>query len=143
LVYVQKEVPFSREQLLCDAVEHALGAHGKNGDVNVLVVGMERIQELNRTFRQIDAPTDVLTFPADTEDELFAGEPDLLGDIAICLPRAEEQAIEYGHSIERELAFLAVHGTLHILGYDHLQPDEEKQMIEKQKEILQEMGIGR
>ncbi len=143
MVNVQNELPFSQDKLLCDAVECTLRLHKTAGDVNILIVDLERMRELNRAFRGIDAPTDVLTFPADTDDTMFSQDPDFLGDIAICLPRAQEQAIEYGHSLERELAFLAVHGTLHILQYDHLTPDDEACMIAKQKEVLQAMGLGR
>ena len=143
MVNIQNELPFSQEQLLQDAVECTLRLHDTVGDVNILIVDLERMRELNRSFRGIDAPTDVLTFPADTGDTMFAQEPAFLGDIAICLPRAQEQAQDYGHSLERELAFLAVHGTLHILQYDHLTPDEEARMIAKQKEVMGKLGIGR
>ena len=85
---------------------------------------------------------DVLSFPA-LEGELLLAPPGYLGDIAICYARAVEQAKEYGHSLERELAFLAVHGALHLMGYDHMTPDEENEMVRRQEEILNKMGVMR
>ena len=130
-------------ELIRRAVETALRTTGRSGDVSVMLTDEQQIQRLNASFRQIDRVTDVLTFPA-WEGESVAAPPDgYLGDIAICIPRAKEQAASYGHSLERELAFLAVHGALHLSGYDHMVPDEEKVMFEKQEEILQEMGLQR
>lgn len=131
------------ETLLQRTVEGALLQERKAGDVTVLVTTQETIRVLNRDFRHKDAVTDVLTFPA-WEGEALTAPPDgYLGDIAVCLTRAREQAEAYGHSLMRELAFLAVHGTLHLLGYDHMQPDEEATMFQRQDEILTEMGITR
>ena len=87
--------------------------------------------------------TDVLTFPAWEGDAILCPPDGYLGDIAICFERAKEQAEEYGHSLERELAFLSVHGALHLLGYDHMQPEDEKKMFSKQDEILNELGYHR
>jgi probable rRNA maturation factor len=85
----------------------------------VILVAPEAMRELNRTHRSVDAVTDVLAFPIDGDDELPAGLPRLLGDVVICLERAREQALERDQEPARELAVLAVHGTLHLLGYDH------------------------
>ena len=129
--------------LLTDAVKGALAREGRSGGVTLELTTPETIRLLNRDFRNVDAATDVLTFPA-WEGEAVLSPPDgYLGDIAVCLQRAEEQAVRYGHSLSRELAFLAVHGTLHLLGYDHMEPDDEKKMFGRQDAILNEMGITR
>ena len=123
-------------------------------EMSLSIVSPEQIQELNKSFREVDKVTDVLSFP--TCDNPTRGaitvvcedvnpETDLvnIGDIVICLERAKEQAKEYGHSLKRELAFLSLHGLLHLLGYDHVEEDDEKQMIALQKEILDQAGITR
>lgn len=125
------------------AVETALRREGRRGDVGLSIVSPERIQALNKEFRHKDAVTDVLTFPAWEGEKLLSPPDGYLGDVAICLDRAKEQAVEYGHSLLRECAFLAVHGALHLMGYDHLNLADEKKMIHQQKEIMEEMGITR
>ena len=129
--------------LICRAVDMALRSEHRAGDVCVLLTGKERIQALNRSFRQIDRVTDVLTFPAWEGDAITAPPDGYLGDIAICMERAKEQAEEYGHALSREYAFLAVHGALHLMGYDHMVPEEEAVMRAKQHEILESMGVCR
>ncbi|MEN6563345.1 MAG: rRNA maturation RNase YbeY, partial [Christensenella sp.] len=94
-------------------------------------------------YRKIDRVTDVLTFPAWEGDAILCPPDGYLGDVAICYGRAVAQAKEYGHSLERELAFLAVHGALHLLGYDHMTQKDERVMLQKQTEILNAMGITR
>lgn len=130
-------------ELIRRACETALAMEGARGDITVLIADPERIQELNRDFRHVDRVTDVLTFPAWEGEAIFAPADGYLGDIMICMERAKEQAAEFGHSLERELAFLAVHGTLHILGYDHMEPEEEAVMRQRQREILDRMGERR
>ena len=131
------------ERLVRRAVTEALHLAGSSGDVTVMVTDGDEIQGLNRTFRNVDAVTDVLTVPA-WEGEASACPPDgYLGDIAVCYPRAVEQAVAYGHSIEREIAFLSVHGALHLSGYDHIDPADEQKMLAKQKEILNRLGLTR
>ena len=123
-------------------------------EMSLSIVSPEQIQELNKSVREVDKVTDVLSFP--TCDNPTRGaitvvcedvnpETDLvnIGDIVICLERAKEQAKEYGHSLKRELAFLSLHGLLHLLGYDHIEEDDEKQMIALQKELLDQAGITR
>ena len=117
-------------------------------EVSVTIVTNERIQEINRDYRGIDQPTDVISFALEemVEDELeiqVEGMPRVLGDIIISLPKAIEQAKTYGHSLERELGFLAVHGFLHLLGYDHMNDADEKIMFARQREILDEFGLQR
>lgn len=129
--------------LIRHAVEAALESEKAAGDVCVLVTDAEEIQQLNAHYRKIDRVTDVLTFPAWEGDAILCPPDGYLGDIAICYERAAEQALDYGHSLDRELAFLAVHGALHLLGYDHMRPEEETVMFEKQNDILNRLGIKR
>jgi len=117
-------------------------------EVSVVFVTKERIQEINRTYRGIDRVTDVISFALldDEDDIIFEDDEEeitVLGDIFICLEVMKEQAKEYGHSEKRELAFLALHGLLHLLGYDHDTPMEEKEMFAKQDYILNNQGITR
>lgn len=121
----------------------------KNGsEVSVTFVTNDAIQEINRTYRDKDVPTDVISFAM---EEMGEGEieiknadiPTLLGDIIISVERANEQATSYGHTFERELCFLAVHGFLHILGYDHGTREEEQEMFGLQETILQAFGLKR
>lgn len=131
------------ENLIRRAVTCALEKNCASGDVCVLITDAEEIQRLNTSYRHIDRVTDVLTFPAWEGDAILCPPDGYLGDIAICLERAQEQAEEYEHSLERELAFLSVHGALHLLGYDHMQPDDEQKMLTMQDEILNELGYHR
>lgn len=117
-------------------------------EVTVSFVTNEAIQQINREYRDKDQPTDVISFALEELGEgetMIIGEgiPRILGDIIISTERATEQAEEYGHSVERELGFLAVHGFLHLLGYDHMTEEEEKLMFAKQKEILSTFGLQR
>lgn len=163
-----------REEKWIDLLEKLLVVAGRKEEVERGIVTLtltddEGIRELNRQYRGLDKPTDVLSFSllegeqadiryedeyesSDSEvgddswtDEDKAGDPfsDLLGDIVISVPRAEAQAAEYGHSFERELGFLFVHGFLHLLGYDHGDEEEEKEMFSKQEEVLREAGLVR
>jgi probable rRNA maturation factor len=118
-----------------------------DGEISVTFVNNDEIQELNRTYRDKNQPTDVLSFPmyeADqVEIETYDDEPLLLGDIIISIPKAKEQAVEYNHSFERELGFLLVHGFLHLLGYDHGDEVAEQEMFSRQEEILTKHGLDR
>ena len=125
-----------------NAAQAALDSEGRDGDLTILIDTPERIQTLNREFRHVDAVTDVLTFPA-WEGEISLSADGYLGDIMICYDRAKEQAEQYGHSLLRELSFLAVHGCLHLLGYDHMTEADERVMREKQTAILDSMGVKR
>jgi probable rRNA maturation factor len=117
-------------------------------ELSVTFVTNDRIQEINREYRDKDKPTDVISFAM---EELGEGEipligadiPRVLGDIIISIAKAKEQAVDYGHSFMRELGFLAVHGFLHLLGYDHEQEEDEKVMFSRQKELLDEFGLQR
>ena len=114
-----------------------------NVDFNIILVDENKIQEINRDYRNIDRITDVISFALeDCEDITYEGYR-LLGDIYICREKVLEQAQNYGHSIQRELSFLSIHGFLHLLGYDHINQDDEKVMFELQEKILEEYGITR
>jgi probable rRNA maturation factor len=146
MIDVQTELeclPESAGELIRRAVSSALVQEGATGDVCVLITDAEEIQRLNALYRNIDRVTDVLTFPAWEGDAILCPPDGYLGDIAICYERAEEQALEFGHSLERELAFLAVHGSMHLLGYDHMTTEDEQIMMKKQEEVLNEMGYPR
>ncbi len=125
-------------------------------EVSVSFVGEDEIRELNKEYRNNDNVTDVLSFPAvenpdrgviNVEEHAADLNPETwllnLGDIIICLPRAKAQAKEYGHSLKREVAFLALHSLLHLLGYDHMIPEDEQQMTALQTEILDKLNIKR
>lgn len=118
---------------------------GRRAEVSVTFTDNEGIHALNREYRNVDRPTDVLSFPlSDEEDYDTDGDAVLLGDIVISLERAQTQAEEYGHSFEREVAFLTVHSMLHLLGYDHeTSPEDERDMFARQDEILISAGMTR
>lgn len=108
---------------------------------NVIIVDNEYIHKLNKEYRKIDRPTDVITFALEDYDDIHYEDFRLLGDIYISLDKVKEQSIEYGHSFKREICFLAVHGFLHLLGYDHMEKADEEVMFGKQELILNETGI--
>lgn len=117
-------------------------------EISLSFVTNEEIHQINRQFRKVDAPTDVLSFPQLTFEEGEEADVNengeiVLGDIIISVERAKEQAEEYGHGLKREIAFLTVHSMLHLLGYDHMEKDEEEDMFRRQKEILEIAGIPR
>ena len=112
-------------------------------EVSILITNDAEIQRLNYRFRGINKPTDVLSFPQYTSKTQIPLNAENLGDIIISLPRAQAQSEEFGHSLRRELAFLAAHGLLHLLGYDHEQPGGEREMFRKQEDILAKLGIAR
>lgn len=126
-------------------------------EVNVTLVDLEEIHRINREFRQMDRPTDVLSFPllayeepgdfSKLEEDPDNFNPDtgeiLLGDIILCVPKILEQAKEYGHSVRREYAFLIVHSMLHLFGYDHMTEEDAARMEQKQNEILDKLQISR
>ncbi|MFY9174908.1 MAG: rRNA maturation RNase YbeY [Peptococcia bacterium] len=118
-------------------------------EVSISFVDNDSIRQLNRDYRGIDRETDVLSFALDEEDQAgdipFANGSgiQLLGDIIISLEKAQEQAFEYGHSLEREVGFLTIHGLLHLLGFNHEEPLETEKMRETEEMILQASGLGR
>lgn len=138
-----------REIAELDQVQEVLGyaiekEKLKNIVFNVIIVDNYYIHELNKDYRNIDRETDVITFALEDEVEMVSPEETrVLGDIYISIDKAIEQAKEYGHSLLRELSFLAVHGFYHLLGYDHINPEEEAIMFQKQEEVLNECEIKR
>lgn len=181
LAWSDEQETYPVKETLIEKLEMILQLAGEEeqlteGDVSLTFVDDERIHQLNKQYRGIDRPTDVLSFAmqetgegemdirydeedfvveeltdedseeaADTDeaDELDEDYPEPLGDIIISVPRAVAQAQDYGHSLERELCFLFVHGFLHLLGYDHEDEESEKAMFTKQEMILQKAGITR
>lgn len=147
------------EELALKVIEAALDyeACPYEAEVNLLLTMNAEIQEMNREFRQIDRPTDVLSFPMidyeeagnfdflETADEYFHPESGelMMGDIVISKEKVIAQAEEYGHSITREYAFLIAHSMLHLMGYDHMEENERIVMEKKQKEILEQLQILR
>lgn len=109
---------------------------------NVIFVDNNYIHELNKTYRNVDRETDVITFALE-DDKTFNPIERVLGDIYISIDKAKSQSEEYGHSLKRELCFLSVHGLLHLLGYDHMEKEEEEVMFKLQEDILNEMAITR
>ncbi len=137
-------------EAVCD---YSLKSEGfeDEAQISITFVNNDEIRTINSLHRDIDSITDVLSFPMlefDENGEAIAdfdfddGEV-MLGDIVISLERAAEQAENYGHSLKREVAFLTAHSMLHLLGYDHMEPEEEKIMFEKQEKILVSLGITR
>jgi probable rRNA maturation factor len=134
--------------LLNKAIEEAINLSGgpDEAEVSLMLVDDQRIQRLNLEYRCVDRPTDVLSFALQEEmdeepDSKF--EDEMLGDIVISVERAREQAEEYGHSFEREIIYLAVHGTLHLLGYDHEEKNDKQEMRSKEEEVMTELGLVR
>lgn len=112
-------------------------------EFNIIFVSNDEIQQINRDYRGLDKVTDVISFALMDNDLSNYNAEDELGDVFICVDRAKEQAVEYGHSLEREIGFLAVHGYLHLCGYDHMSEKDEKVMFAKQDEILNKAGLKR
>ncbi len=143
------DITYKLKRLMRLSVEATLAYEGYENDceVSITFTDNEGIRRLNKSFRNIDSPTDVLSFPLfdyNGGDEPPVDElTNMLGDIVISLERAEEQAREYGHSFEREVAFLCVHSMLHLLGYDHVNSeDEELDMRRRQTAVMEMLGLA-
>jgi probable rRNA maturation factor len=145
----QSEVQIKESLLtsLTELVEKVLSAHEKSEvEAGIILTDEKTIHQLNRDYRQVDAPTDVLSFAlSEGDEERPQAEflPELLGDVIICIPRAKEQAIEFGHAFEREVLYLAVHGVLHLLGYDHQTAEEQQAMRAEEERFLTAEGWPR
>lgn len=109
-------------------------------EVSITFVDKDEIHKLNREYRKVDRPTDVLSFPMN-EEFLIEGVDSMLGDIVICMDIAKDQAKEYDHSLEREIMYLTCHSMLHLLGYDHIDEDDKKIMRGKEKEVMRKLGV--
>lgn len=110
---------------------------------NIIFITNKEIHKINKEYRKVDRPTDVISFALEDNKDIEYKDFRLLGDIYISVDRAIEQAREYNHSLKRELCFLSTHGILHLLGYDHQTKKEEEIMFTKQKELLEKYGIQR
>lgn len=117
----------------------------EEAELSVTFVDKQEIQEINKMYRDKDKVTDVISFALEEDEPEITGldMPRILGDIIICTDVAKEQADNYGHSFERELGFLALHGFLHLLGYDHMNEQDEKEMFGRQEQILNAYGLTR
>lgn len=125
----------------CFEVEHL---KNKNLYVNIVLTNPENIRIINKEHRNIDKETDVLSFPMFEKEELEQRKElnqDVLGDIVISIEKVKEQAEEYGHSFERELAYMAVHGFYHLMGYDHMEENDKILMREKEENVLNKLNI--
>lgn len=113
--------------------------------ISVIISNEKYIKEINSKYRNIDSVTDVLSFPMFEQDEIEEAKKneEALGDIIVCIPRVESQAKEYGHSFEREFAYMLVHGFYHLMGYDHMNEEEKKEMRAKEENILKKVGFER
>lgn len=142
MIYIEAEIPFD-EPLLERVARAALKHQGASSEseLSILLTDDARLQALNQKYLGIDAPTDVLSFPA-SETDPETGAP-YLGDILISIPRAQAQAEAAGHPLEAELQLLIVHGVLHLLGHDHAEANEKARMWKAQSEILERLGLGK
>lgn len=138
------------EKLIDTVVKCVLAEEGikRNLNVYVTLTNNEIIREINAEHRNIDKATDVLSFPMFERNEIDSlreeeGQEDILGDIIVSIEKVREQALEYGHSFERELAYLVTHGMLHLLGYDHMIEEEKVVMRKREEEILEKLNITR
>ena len=155
----ERKLDIDYEKLASEVAEHILETENCPYDVsvNLVITDNEEIKNVNQQFRSIGAPTDVLSFPMipfetpadysiiEDKDEYFDLDTDelLLGDVMISVEKVYAQAEEYGHSVEREFSFLFAHSMLHLLGYDHMEPEEAAVMEAKQAKALKELGITR
>lgn len=141
MINIESEVPFSND-LLERAAKTALEHESKSldSDLSVILTDDARLHELNLNYLGVDAPTDVLSFPASETDPETGAH--YIGDILISIPRAQAQADAAGHSLESEVQLLVVHGVLHLIGHDHAQAEEKARMWKAQAEILEKLGLG-
>lgn len=154
------QVPAQMQEQITELLQFAAETIGKqNKEMAVTFVDNKRVHEVNLEYRGIDRPTDVVSLEYKPENEIFFDEEDLqdnpelaemmedfdayIGELYISIEKAREQAEDYGHSYEREMGFLAVHGFLHINGYDHYRPEDEAEMFGLQEEILTAYGLTR
>lgn len=125
-------------------VDYAISYEKVNNVVfSVIFINDDEMHKMNKQYRNIDRPTDVLSFAFEDNMEICNDEVRMLGEIYISIDKAKEQAVTYGHAYLRELSFLMIHGFLHLLGYDHMEEEDEKEMFNRQEVILNEFGIKR
>lgn len=144
-IFNQTDEEISELETVKDVLNYAIKKEKlENVIFNVIIVDNNYIHEVNKNYRHIDRETDVITFALEDEKDMVIPDDErVLGDIYISIDKARSQAEEYGHSLLRELSFLAVHGFYHLLGYDHMTKEEEEVMFSKQEEVLHECNIER
>ena len=141
MIHLEAEVPFPEdllEQAAKVTLEHQ--SHSLDSELSIILTDDARLHELNLNYLGIDAPTDVLSFPASETDPETGAR--YIGDILISIPRAQAQAEAAGHPLEAEVQLLVVHGVLHLLGHDHAEAEEKARMWKAQAEILERLGLG-
>ena len=138
----QTDQNIDMDEKLESVVKTVLETEGLSLDyeVSITFVDKDEIHKLNKEFRNVDRPTDVLSFPMD-EDFFIEGVDTMLGDIVICMDVAKDQAKDFGHSLDREIMYLTAHSMLHLLGYDHLVEDEKFHMRAREKEVMKSLGV--
>ena len=143
MIHIDNQQDFLESALLQRAARLTLEMKSDvpEADLTIVLTDDAQLHELNREFLGVDAPTDVLSFPSDEETDPESGAV-YLGDILISIPRAAEQAQAAGHSVEAEAQLLVVHGTLHLLGHDHAEPQEKAAMWEAQADVLAQLGLS-
>lgn len=150
--YNEVEKEANEEEIIKSVVEKVLELEGIKHELNIYITltNNDEIHKINNEYRGVDRPTDVLSFPMYEREDIPSLREDkqneieeILGDIIISIPKIKEQAEEYGHSYERELAYLTTHGMLHLLGYDHMIEEEKKVMREHEDAVLNELNILR
>ena len=141
---IDNDYGYKNYKYLKKVLKYALKHEKINNAVfSIIFVDENEIREINKSYRNIDRVTDVISFAFEDNGKLVYNNVRLLGEIYICIPRMIEQAKEYGHSEKRELSFLAVHGLLHLLGYDHIKKEDEEKMFALQELILDGQNIKR
>ena len=138
----QTDQNIEMDEKLESVVKTVLDTEGLSLDyeVSITFVDKDEIHKLNKEFRSVDRPTDVLSFPMD-EDFFIEGVDTMLGDIVICMDVAKEQAKDFGHSLDREIMYLTAHSMLHLLGYDHMEENEKLEMRAREKEVMKILGV--
>jgi probable rRNA maturation factor len=140
MIHIEADLPFANdllERTVQTALEHQSAA--SDSDLSIILTTDARLHELNLNYLGVDAPTDVLSFPASETDPETGAR--YLGDVLVSIPRARAQAEAAGHPLEAEVQLLVVHGVLHLLGHDHAEPDEKARMWRAQAEILKNLGL--
>ena len=143
MITIEVHPPILIESELVERAANATLEHEsvtEDSDLTIVLTDDEQLQDLNRDYRDVDAPTDVLSFPASESDPETGAR--YLGDILISVQRAEEQAASAGHPLEAELQLLVVHGVLHLLGYDHAEDGQKSRMWAAQSEVLASLGLS-
>ena len=146
IVYEQIEKNTQFENIICKVINECFKTEkleNKGIYVSITLTNPDTIWKINKQYRNVDRPTDVLSFPMFEKNEIPNIQNDILGDIVISIAQVEKQAEEYGHSFERELSYMTVHGFYHLMGYDHIEENDKQEMRKKEENILQKIGMER